>query len=228
MMKNFTIFLLLASLSLTQLFAGIEASVEMKDMGPEPSTLIVTIKTQDDKIRNDMGEISTIIDGKSKEILTLMHKKQMFMRMRGDALAKFTEAMDPFSKNTQEAKPSNLAFQKTGKKATISGFVCEEYTMKEQGLTLWVTKDPKISPLIRQILLLQKGESDPFHGMLAKVEGVDGQPVRILSKEMDKSSQWTLLTIKEKNMPAQEFAPPANYKTLQMPTNFGDILKQIP
>lgn len=228
MMKNFTIFLLIASFSLMQLFAGLEASVEMKNMGPEPSTQLVTIKTQDDKMRNDMGDTSIIINSKSNEILTLMHNKKMFMRMPGDALTKFSEVMDPSSKKTPEAKPSNLSLQKTGKKETISGFVCEEYTMKEQGLTLWLTKDPKISTLIQQLLLLQKGESDPFHGMLAKVEGVDGQPIRILSKEMDKSTQWTLLSVKEKSIPAQDFAPPSNYKTLQVPTNFGDILKQLP
>jgi hypothetical protein len=108
----------------------------------------------------------------------------------------------------------------TGKKETINGFACEEYTGKMQGLdvTYWVTKDVANEKEILAQMGKLSGDGDPFKAALADGGDFPGFPIRTVIKAPQiGTSTMTVVSIKNEDVPDSAFEKPADYKTMAVP-----------
>jgi hypothetical protein len=213
---------LLAALTLTATTwtaqAGLEIVQSIESTGPAPMKMEMTVRVQGDQARVDIGDqMSTLMGGGSKDVTTLMHGQKMAMTIPAAAMAAMKGKME--KAGAKDEKPD---IKPTGQKKEISGFACEEYTGTVGGLqaTYWLTNDlPNQEEITKQLSALA-GDMDPFKGVLANNE-IPGFPIQteVTSPEAGKSIV-TIKSVTEKEIPADTFKVPTDYKTTAMP-NLG-------
>ena len=138
------------------------------------STMVTTTKCKGDKLRIDVAATaSMIIDGKKGEMISLMHQQKVAIPMSqavqkmASQLADKATASDP------------LQLQATGRKETLIGLPCEEYTgtISGQKATVWTTMDvPEYKEFSDQFLSLSP-QLRQYQGPLARNAALQGFPV---------------------------------------------------
>lgn len=203
--------LLFATAQLAQ--AGIVIVQEVDQVTPANGKTQMTMKLSGGHARIDVGDqFSSIVDLSTNTVTSLLHAQKLAMELpKGVFEAARKRAATPATK--PDLKP-------TGKKETINGYVCEEYTGTLQGLavTYWVTKDvPNQKEILAQMSQLSGG-ADPFKGALASGADFPGFPIRTIVKSPQMgSSTMTVLSIKNADLPDSTFAIPAGYKSMAVP-----------
>lgn len=199
--------------------AGLVIVQEVKQSGPMPLDTQMTIKTEGDKIRVDVGkEISSIVDSESGSVSSLMHSQKIAMQLPKGALDAIKK------KASAEKSAGGPDIKPTGKKETINGFKCEEYAGTYQGLQVsyWVTQDVENAKTVMAQLSKLSGEADPFKGALKDGTDFPGFPIRtvVKSPQMGESTM-TIVSINDEEIPEKEFEVPADYKSMSMPQMQG-------
>jgi hypothetical protein len=194
--------------------AGLVLEQEVEQSGgPMPGKTKMTISISGDETRVDVGDqFSSIANVKTGEVVSLIHPQKIAMQLPKGAMEEIRK------KTAQTVTKPNL--KPTGRTDTISGYRCEEYTGTLSGLelTYWVTKDVPDYKSIREQISKVSGSADPFKGALGNGGDLPGLPVRTVVKSPTMgSSTMTLLSIKNKDLPAGEFSVPKDYKTMAVP-----------
>ena len=105
----------------------------------------ITLKLKGDMIRVDVSpQISTILNGKTGEITTLMHAQKMSMSISSATLKSMTSQIKGMVSSTSGTNSiGGSAPTPTGNRQNINGFDCEEYTSTtgELKVTYWIAKD---------------------------------------------------------------------------------------
>jgi len=180
----------------------------------------VTMKVKGDQARMDMpnplgGNVTTIMNFKSGDMVTLMHQQKMAMKMNLADLKKQQEAgqkalgVDP----TKMEKPKG-----TGTKEKVGEHETEIYEMNQGGMQakLWVAKDfPNAQAIKDQMMKLSSsigGEGfDP-----SKID-VPGMVVKTEVNTSVGKMTVTLVSAKETPVDDAEFKQPEGYQEMTMP-----------
>jgi uncharacterized protein DUF4412 len=180
----------------------------------------MTIKIKGDKARIDASpQITTIIDGKTGEIITLMNDKKQVMRIsaeKGKALADMARkfGMD----NTANTKPRLVP---TGKKETIGGYESEEYKVEGAAFPAmyWVTtKYPDYAGILRQLQKTQPSAWDVTKKGMPDYNDLPGLPMRMTVKTSEQGEITTTITsIKQDPISDDQFIIPKDFTEMQMP-----------
>ncbi|MDD5198691.1 MAG: DUF4412 domain-containing protein [Terrimicrobiaceae bacterium] len=193
--------------------AGIVIVEEVDQTGPMPGKTPMTMTISGDRARIDVGrQLSSIVDLKAGTVTSLMHAQKIAMQLPKAALDAVKEKV--------AARGEKPDLKPTGKKETISGFACEEYTGAFQGLdvTYWVTRDVANQKEILEQMGRLSGDGDPFKAALAGGGDFPGFPIRTTVKSPQIGvSTMTVLSIKNADVPASQFEVPADYKTVAVP-----------
>ncbi len=184
----------------------------------------ITMKLKGDRARIDMGgQMSSIIDGGTGDMITLMHSQKATMTMKGEQLKAM---MEQFAK-TQDRTPTSEVppLVSTGKTETINGFATEEFTHVMMGNTInyWIAKDyPNYRAILEQMTAFSKnmGQMASPGVQQVKPEAFPGLPIRT---EVTMSGGTgtvisTIVSVEEKSVEASEFNIPADYKAIEVPT----------
>jgi len=180
----------------------------------------VTMKVKGDNARMDMpsplgGNVTTLMNFKSGDMVTLMHQQKMAMKMNLSDVKKQQEAgqkalgMDP----SKIEKPKS-----TGAKEKVGDYDTEIFEMNQGSLQakLWIAKDfPNAQSIKDQMMKLNSamggGGIDPSKldvpGMVVKSE---------VSTPVGKMT-ITLVKAKEEPVDEKEFVKPEGYQEMQMP-----------
>lgn len=215
MKKLLTVLFSVAALNFSH--AGFEMVQQIEQNGAQGAVnMETTTRAQGDMMRVDVGsEMSTLINTKSKEIVTLIHKQKAFMKVPTEIVAK-AEKMAAEQEATQKDQAGAKA---TGKTEEINGYKCAEYTQEVSGnkMTYWLTTELKGADMVLSQAKTM-GTFDPFRGSMKGFAGSEGFPIRIEieSPQMGKM-KITTVSIKDATFPASDFAAPADYKAFQMP-----------
>ncbi len=181
--------------------------------GPMPGKSQLTISVSGAQARVDVGkEISSIVDSKSGTVTSLMHLQKIAMQLPEGAL-------DAIKKKTGQPKPK-LVLKPTGKKETINGFQCEEYTGTMEGMKVafWVTREVKNQKEILDQLAKLSGGNDPFKAALESGGDFPGFPIRsVVVSPLAGTSTMTVISVRNAEVPAATFEIPAGYKTMDIP-----------
>ncbi|HEY5793341.1 MAG TPA: DUF4412 domain-containing protein, partial [Chthoniobacterales bacterium] len=136
-----SIVLLLSLAAAACCHAGFEMVQEINQSGPQGTLTMQTVtKAEGDMMRVDAGkEVTTLINTKTKEITTLMHRQKAYMQVPASVI----ENAEKMARE-QEAKQGEGAVPvATGKTQEINGYQCAEYTQTVNGnkMAYWLTKD---------------------------------------------------------------------------------------
>ncbi|MDB6155628.1 MAG: hypothetical protein JWL90_4081 [Chthoniobacteraceae bacterium] len=182
----------------------------------------MTLKFKESKARADVApEMSTITDGATGEVITLMHVKKGFMRIPAES----TQALTAEMQKRQKTGPKGADLPKlvsNGKKEKIENRECEVFTWNGTGVsaTYWVARDypnyAAISAAMEKCLnsglaalsLQMTPRPNDFPGMVMKTEMlINGQKVTT-----------TLVSVSDQNLDAALFTVPVDYKELPSPS----------
>lgn len=198
---------------------------ESVDLGGQNMTM--TMKIKGDKIRMDVSpQVSTIIDSKTGDVLTMMHSMKSYMVISGDKAKAMIEQVNKFKSPpaASEAPVVKPTLVDTGKSEKVGNFNTEIYTLKGSAtnMTLWVTKDiPNYAELQEQFKKLQNLTNlGPVASLTPDTGDVQGFPVKTQMESNGKTITSTITSVEEKTVEDAEMAPPAGYSKISIP-DFG-------
>lgn len=183
----------------------------------------ITMKVKGDKARVEMSpQMTTIIDGKSGEIMNLIHNKKMVMRISGEKARAMAEIAKSF---VQEEAPDQAPPKATGKKQTIKGYQTEEYVSDSPKFhaSYWVaTSYPDYQKILAQMSILQKGAFNAITKGMPDYRALPGLPLRTEVKiEGQEPIVSTIDSVRTDPLSDSEFALPAGYTEMKMPDILG-------
>jgi hypothetical protein len=212
----FTVFALLGT-------ARADLTIVQQVEGAGPAAQI-TMKLKGDKARIEATpQITSIYDGKTGEVLSILNDQKIVMRMTAaQAKAAASAVGMPVQKGKPDAAAAGgkLKVTPTGKKETINGYETEEYTAEGDGYkaSYWVARNyPQSDEILKQ---LQTMSPDAFGaGAMATPDFRDfpGLPIRTNIAMGDMKIVSTITAVKLDPLPESDFTAPAGFQEMKMP-----------
>jgi hypothetical protein len=178
-----------------------------------------TVKIKGDKFRIEATpDISTIIDGKTGDMLTLMHGKKQVVRISGQQARAAAQMVDKFSGEKEKAEKPPLV--DTGRKETINGMPAEIYTCDTSmgKITYWIAPNyPDGAAILHQMKAMEPGAWGVASKAMPDYREFPGVPIK---SEMNIGSSrvvTTLLSIKQDPLEDSDFEAPKDYNDVKMP-----------
>ncbi|MEY2480792.1 MAG: hypothetical protein QOI04_1719 [Verrucomicrobiota bacterium] len=191
-----------------------------------------TVKIKGDKFRIEATpDISTIIDGKTGDMLTLMHGKKQVVRISGQQAHAAAEMVDKFAGDKEKSEKPVLV--NTGRKETINGTPAEIYTCDTSAgkITYWIAPNyPDGAAILQQMKAMQPGAWSVASKAMPDYREFPGIPIK---SEMNLGSSrvvTTLVSIKQDPLDDSNFEAPKDYNDMKMPglELLGKHLKKAP
>ena len=188
----------------------------------------ITIKLKGDKARMEAAQMTTIMDGKTGEVLTLMNAQKKFVRISGDKAKAIAEMASKYSGTTASTEKPKLTA--TGRKETINGFETEEYVWETPKVkaSYWIApKYPDGAAIIKQLQAATPTLwNDIAKGML-DYHDLPGIALRTKIKLGNKDITSTIVSIKQDPLSDADFAVPEDFQELKIP-NVPDMPRDKP
>jgi hypothetical protein len=190
----------------------------------------ITTKLKGDKARVEVSpELTTIIDNKSGEMLSLMNAKKRFLRISADKSKAIAEMASKYAGDSVGAAEKSK-IRPTGKKEMINGYEAEEYVRESPSLkeSYWIAlKYPDAAAIVKQLQAITPAAwNDIAKGML-DFRDFPGLPLRTIVKTDRKEIISTITSIKQDPLSEAEFSVPKDFQELQVP-NLQEILAEKP
>ena len=176
-----------------------------------------TIRIKGDKARADLAQqISTITNGATGEVVTLMHAQKTFLKI---SAAQTKAMMEQMKKLQPNAEPPKLT--PTGTKEKISGYDCEIFTanLGTVMVTYWIARDfPNYLAVLAQMENMRAGSISAMgKGLMPELKDFTGMQIKT---ELDMGGQkvtTVLVSVKEENVDPASFEIPTDYKEVNAP-----------
>jgi len=183
----------------------------------------MTIKVQDGKIRADVSPaLSTIIDGTSGSVLTLMHLQKAALQMSAASAAQLLDQMKKQGETPQGQSDPKAQLHSTGKHEAVNGIDTEVFTAEIGPVTgtFWIAKDyPNAAKILEALKRIDQSAMGVLaKGVLGQASDFPGVPVKtemVLSPKEKVTT--TILSVTEEQLPDSDFVAPEDYKTLPAP-----------
>jgi hypothetical protein len=188
----------------------------------------ITVKLKGDKARVEVSpEITTIIDNKSGDMLSLMNAKKKFLRMSADKSKAIAELASKYAGDSSAAA-ARSKLTPTGKKEMMNGYETEEYVRESPSVkeSYWIAlKYPDSAAIVKQLQAITPAAwNDIAKGML-DFRDFPGLPLRTTIKTDRKEIISTITSIKQDSLSEAEFAFPKDFQELKVP-NLQEILSE--
>ena len=210
-LRSLAVFLL----SSTALRADLVVVQDVDAMGQQ---LTMTMKSKGTMLRMDLNpQMSVLVDSASGEMKTLMHDQKMFMSMNMETI----KSMMPAA--AQKPVTTKPVLKALGNHQKINGYDTEEYLFTQGDVVshLWIAKDyPNYQAFIQAMDAMRKGPIGQMSPQLQMdMSELPGLPLKSTVEMKGKlTGTSTIKSVEEKELDAADFAPPADYKPLTMPT----------
>jgi hypothetical protein len=196
--------LLVSAVLLLSARADLTIVQKVEGLGPVSE---MTIRIKGDKVKVDATpQVTSIIDGKTGEMLNLMNEQ------------KVTEMTQKFSESKQPAEKPKLT--PTGKKQTINGNETEEYVCETPDFKAryWIaTKYPEGATILRQLQAMNPEAWGAQTKGLPDYRSFPGVPIKTTVSMKGQEITTTLTSIKQDPIGAAEFSVPPGYTEMPMP-----------
>jgi hypothetical protein len=184
----------------------------------------MTIKIKGEKVRIDPSpKVTTIFDGGTGELTTLMRDEKSVIRMSADKLKAAAAMLKQFNSES-EAKPKLVA---TGQKETINGMETEQYTYEGHDFkaTYWIApKYPNGTEILRQLQAVKSEAWNAANARLPDYHDFPGLPIRTrVTTKHEGAHEFTstITAVKLDPISDSEFVVPPDFKEIKMPDFFG-------
>ncbi len=185
----------------------------------QTGTMVVKIKG--DKSRADIAPpLSTITDGATGDVVTLMHSQKTFMKIPADRTRALMEQMQKKQAPGAAAAPAPMLVP-TGKKEKVGAYDCEIFKWDAEGVsaTYWIAKGyPKYPDILAAMEKIQNaGLAQLARSMTPKPSDFPGMPVKTELTIAGQKVTTTLVTVTEENVDPALFTIPGDYKEAPTP-----------
>jgi hypothetical protein len=186
----------------------------------------VIVRIKGDKARVDATpQVSTIVDGKTGEIVTLMKDKKTVVRISAEKMKAAAEMIRKFSnKNGSEgpAKP-----KASGRKETINGYEAEEYTVDTPFFkaAYWLAPSfPDGAAILRQLRAVKSEIWNSASGNAPDYRDFPALPIKTVMDMGKTKVTTTLVSVSQAPLNDADFAIPADFQEMKAP-DFGRLLQ---
>lgn len=186
----------------------------------------VTVRIKGDKARVDATpQVSTIVDGKTGEIVTLMKDQKTVVRISAEKMKAAAEMIRKFSnKNGSEgpAKP-----KATGRKETINGYEAEEYTVDTPFFkaAYWLAPDfPDGAAILKQLRAVKSEIWNSANGKVPDYRDFPALPIKTIMDMGKTKVTTTLVSVSQAPLSEADFAIPPDFQELKTP-DIGRLLQ---
>lgn len=202
-----------ADLTLVQKIEGAGSVTEM------------TIKLKGDKMRMEASpEVTTIIDSKSGEMLTLMNTQKKFLRISGDKAKAFVEMASKYSGDPATAAAEKPKLVSTGKRETINGFQTEEYACETPAFkaSYWIALTyPDSATILKQLQAMTPSAWRSVVKGMPDYRDFPGLPLRTRMITDGKEITSTIVSVKQEPLAEAEFSPSKDFQEMKTPSIEG-------
>jgi hypothetical protein len=190
----------------------------------------ITIKLKGDKVRVEVTPpVTTIIENRSGEVITLMNREKKFLRISADKSKAIAEMAAKYSGKTETAAES-AKLTATGRKEMINGYEAEEYVREAPAFkaTYWISsKYPDSAAIVKQLqAIISAAWNDVAKGML-DYRDFPGLPLRTKVKTNGKEITSTIISIRQDVLSEEEFSVPQDFQEIKAP-NLQDAMSEKP
>ena len=185
----------------------------------------MTIKIKGDKVRIEPSpKMTTIFDGTTGELTTLMRDEKTVVRMSADKIKAAAAMLKQFNTEKEGAKPKLVP---TGQKETINGFETEQYVYDGPNFkaTYWIAPQyPNGNEILKQLQAVKSEAWNATNARLPDYHEFPGVPIRTrvtIKHEGAREFTTTITAAKLDPINDSEFSVPADFKEFKMPDVFG-------
>jgi nitrogen regulatory protein PII len=215
-----------ADLTIVQKVEGVGAATDM------------TIKIKGDKARIEASpQITTIVDGKTGEVINLINKEKTVVRISPDKVKAVTDMIKKFNVTKEGAEKAKLI--PTGHKETVNGYETEQYTYDgpEFKATYWIASNyPDGAAILAQLQSINSDFWNAANTKMPDYRDFPGLPIRtrmVISKQdqADKSNPGssdhgpeittTITSVNRNPISDSEFTVPGDFKEIKLPDIFN-------
>ncbi len=187
----------------------------------------ITIKIKGDKARIDATpQISTIIDGQTGEMITLMKEQKMVVRISAEKMKAAADMINKFT--AKKAAPGATTPKPTGKKQTINGYEAEEYVSETPTFkaTYWIAPSfPNGAAILKQLQAIKSEIWNSTNTSMPDYHDFPGLPIKTVVMMGPKEITTTLVSVKMDPLSDEDFAVPQDFQEMKMP-DLGSMLQQ--
>jgi hypothetical protein len=179
----------------------------------------VTVKIKGDKERVESPSApTTIIDGKTGEMDTLMNDQKTFVHISADKMKAAAEMMTKFNGNDKSAEKPKLT--PTGRKETVNGIETDEYVyeMPQAKTAFWVaTKYPDAGEILKQMQAPITGAWKVSKIGMPDYTELPGVPLKTVISIGSNQITTTVKSIKQDQLSDADFAVPKDFQEMKAP-----------
>jgi hypothetical protein len=205
---------------------------------PARASSNMTIKIKGDRARIDASpQLTTIFDGKTGEVITLLNDQKTVVRISPDKLKAVTDMLDRFS--DKKAAPAKPKLTPIGRKETVNGYETEQYTYDGSGFRAiyWIAPGyPDGAGILAQLQSIKSEFWDAANTRMPDFRDFPGLPIRtrmILSKELPADEPGaspsnhgteitsTITSVSHDPISDSEFTVPGDFKETKLPDIFN-------
>jgi len=190
----------------------------------------ITMKLKGDKARVEVSpKITTIMETKGGDILTLMNAEKKFVRISAEKSKAIAELASKYAKDSSAtAEKSKLTA--TGRKETINGYETEEYVRESSSVkeSYWIALTyPDSAAIVKQLQAITPTAWNEIAKGMLNFNDFPGLPLRTVIKTDRKEIVSTIISIKQDLLSDMEFAVPRDFQEVKVP-NLQDVLSEKP
>jgi len=188
----------------------------------------ITMKLKGDKARVEVSpELTTIMETKGGDILTLMNTKKKFVRISAEKSRAIADLASKYGKNSSApAEKSKLVC--TGRKETINDYETVEYVRESSSMkeSYWIALTyPYADEIVKQLQAIAPTAWNEIAKGMLDFSDFPGLPLRTIIKTNGKEVVSTIISIKQDLLSDMEFSVPRDFEELKVP-NLQDVLSE--
>lgn len=230
-------FLVSARADLTIIYSSTVQPASQAEKGDGASAArTMSIKIKGDKARIEASpQLTTILDGKTGEVINLMNDQKIVVRISPDKVRAVTDMLNKFSDKKQSAEKPKLT--PTGQKETVNGYETEKYTYDGPDFkaTYWIASNYPDGPAILAQLQSIKSEFwDAANAKMPDFRDFPGLPIRtrmVMTKQSPNTPSAspaghateitsTITSVSQDPINDAEFTVPGDFKETKLPDIF--------
>jgi hypothetical protein len=189
----------------------------------------MTMKIKGDKARIDLTpQVTTIIDGKTGDIINLMHEQKSVVRMSADQVKAAMEMAAKFNSKSEKTGTGEKAkFVPTGKKEVINGFETEQYTYETPDYkgTYWIApRYPDGAAILKQLQSINPDVWKTANTQMPDYRDFPGLPIKTTISGSGTQITTTLIAVKQDPLSDADFIIPKDFQEMKLP-DMSDFIR---
>jgi Domain of unknown function (DUF4412) len=189
----------------------------------------MTIKIKGDKARIDATpQISTIIDGKTGEMINLMIDQKTAVRVSAEKMKAASEMISKFTDKGKIKPAEKPKLTATGKKQTVNGYEAEEYVYEGPDLkaTYWIApKYPDGAAILKEMQSLKSDTWASNLGKMPEYRDFPGLPIKTVISVGNNQITSTVTAIRKDPVNDADFTIPKDFREVKAP-EIGSLLEE--